>query len=238
MLRNNTNLKVADRIVFEDNHLIVVNKLAGELVQGDFTGDKPLVELVRDYIRDTYNKPGNVFCGLVHRLDRPTSGMVIFAKTSKALTRMNKLFETRSLEKRYYAVLAQRPPEEITVLEHWLRKDGTKNKSFVVKADTANAKKARLEYQLVATSQKYFLAEVNLLTGRHHQIRAQLSKEGNPIKGDLKYGYPRSNHDASISLHAGKISFEHPVSNEMLNLKAVCLGEDAIWRVFNTYISE
>tara|TARA_R110000868_G_scaffold39308_3_gene136867 strand:+ start:431 stop:1129 length:699 start_codon:yes stop_codon:yes gene_type:complete len=231
-------LKVEERIVFEDNHLIVVNKLAGELVQGDFTGDKPLLELVRDYIRDKYNKPGNVFCGLVHRLDRPTSGMVIFAKTSKALTRMNKLFETRSLEKRYFAVLAERPPEDLTRLEHWLRKDATKNKSFVVKAESNNAKKAQLDYQLVAASQKYFLVEVNLLTGRHHQIRAQLAKEGNPIKGDLKYGYPRSNHDASISLHAGKISFAHPVSNEMINLTAPCLGEDAIWRVFNTYISE
>lgn len=231
-------LSLRERIVFEDNHLIIVNKLAGELVQGDFTGDKPLLELVRDYIREKYNKPGNVFCGLVHRLDRPTSGLVVFAKTSKALTRMNKIFESRSLEKRYFAVLANRPPEELTRLEHWLKKDATKNKSFVVKPETKNAKKATLEYQLVASSQKYYLVEVNLLTGRHHQIRAQLAKENNPIKGDLKYGYPRSNHDASISLHAGKISFEHPISKEMLNLKAPCLSEDAIWRVFNGYLGE
>lgn len=231
-------LKVEDRIVFEDNHLIVVNKLAGELVQGDFTGDEPLVELVRNYIKVKYNKPGNVFCGLVHRLDRPTSGMVIFTKTSKALTRMNKLFETRSLEKRYYAVVAERPPENLTRLEHWLRKDSTKNKSFVVKPETQNAKKAQLEYKLAAVSQKYFLLEVNLMTGRHHQIRVQLAKEGNPIKGDLKYGYPRSNHDASISLHAGKISFVHPITKEMINLTAACPGEDAIWRVFNSIITE
>jgi 23S rRNA pseudouridine1911/1915/1917 synthase len=231
-------LKVEDRIVFEDNHLIVVNKLAGELVQGDFTGDEPLVELVRNYIKVKYNKPGNVFCGLVHRLDRPTSGMVIFTKTSKALTRMNKLFETRSLEKRYYAVVAERPPENVTRLEHWLRKDSTKNKSFVVKPETQNAKKAQLEYKLAAVSQKYFLLEVNLMTGRHHQIRVQLAKEGNPIKGDLKYGYPRSNHDASISLHAGKISFVHPITKEMINLTAACPGEDAIWRVFNSIITE
>jgi 23S rRNA pseudouridine1911/1915/1917 synthase len=230
-------LKLEDRIVFEDNHLIVVNKLAGELVQGDFTGDEPLLELVRTYIKVKYNKPGNVFCGLVHRLDRPTSGMVIFTKTSKALTRMNKLFETRNLEKRYYAVVAERPPENVTRLEHWLRKDATKNKSFVVKPETQNAKKAQLEYKLAAASQKYFLLEVNLLTGRHHQIRVQLAKEGNPIKGDLKYGYPRSNHDASISLHAGKISFEHPISKEMINLTAPCPGEDAIWRVFNSIIT-
>jgi 23S rRNA pseudouridine1911/1915/1917 synthase len=231
-------LKVEDRIVFEDNHLIVVNKLAGELVQGDFTGDEPLVELVRNYIKVKYNKPCNVFCGLVHRLDRPTSGMVIFTKTSKALTRMNKLFETRSLEKRYYAVVAERPPENLTRLEHWLRKDSTKNKSFVVKPETQNAKKAQLEYKLAAVSQKYFLLEVNLMTGRHHQIRVQLAKEGNPIKGDLKYGYPRSNHDASISLHAGKISFVHPITKEMINLTAACPGEDAIWRVFNSIITE
>jgi 23S rRNA pseudouridine1911/1915/1917 synthase len=231
-------LTVEDRIVFEDNHLIVVNKLAGELVQGDFTGDEPLVELVRNYIKVKYNKPGNVFCGLVHRLDRPTSGMVIFTKTSKALTRMNKLFETRSLEKRYYAVVAERPPENLTRLEHWLRKDSTKNKSFVVKPETQNAKKAQLEYKLAAVSQKYFLLEVNLMTGRHHQIRVQLAKEGNPIKGDLKYGYPRSNHDASISLHAGKISFVHPITKEMINLTAACPGEDAIWRVFNSIITE
>lgn len=230
-------MQISERILFEDNHLIIVNKLAGELVQGDHTGDKPLLELVRDYIRDTYNKPGNVFCGLVHRLDRPTSGIVIFAKTGKALARMNKIFEQRQIQKFYYAVVQNLPSKQQDRLVHYLKKDARKNRSFTRPADDKQAKKAELSYSLFASSQRYHLLEVELHTGRHHQIRAQLAAIGSPIKGDLKYGFARSNHDASISLHAGRIVFAHPVSKEVLDLKAVNLGEDAIWRIFNPKIT-
>ncbi|MGB0979401.1 MAG: RluA family pseudouridine synthase [Croceimicrobium sp.] len=229
---------LSDRILFEDNHLLILNKLAGELVQGDHTKDKPLLEMARDYIKERYNKPGNVFCGLVHRLDRPTSGIVVFAKTSKALTRMNKIFEQREVSKVYYAVVQNKPANSEERLVHYLRKDAKKNKSFVRPESDKSAKKAELLFRLKAASQKYFLLEVELYTGRHHQIRAQLSAIGSPIKGDLKYGFARSNHDASISLHAGRISFKHPVGDELITIKAANPGEDAIWRIFNPKILE
>lgn len=231
-------MSIAERIIFEDNHLIVLNKLAGELVQGDNTGDKPLLEKVRDHIKEVYNKPGNVFCGLVHRLDRPTSGLVIFAKTSKALTRMNKIFELREIQKFYYAVVQQKPANDEEKLQHFLKKDAKKNKSFIRPETDKAAKKAELSFRLKGASQRYFLLEVELHTGRHHQIRAQLSAIGSPIKGDLKYGFNRSNHDASISLHAGRIIFLHPIGGEKLDLRAQNMGEDAIWRIFNPQIME
>lgn len=231
-------MNLSERILHEDNHLLIINKLAGELVQGDHTGDKPLLEKARDYIRETYNKPGNVFCGLVHRIDRPTSGIVVFAKTSKALTRMNKIFEQREVSKVYYAVVQNPPKIKEASLEHYLKKEASKNKSFVRPASDKQAKKAKLTYKLKASSQRYFLLEIELHTGRHHQIRAQLAAIGSPIKGDLKYGFARSNHDASISLHAGRIKFSHPVSETLVDIKADNPGEDAIWRIFNPKILE
>lgn len=229
---------VTERILFEDNHLLVLNKMAGELVQGDNTGDQPLLEKARQYIKETYNKPGNVFCGLVHRLDRPTSGIVVFAKTGKALARMNKIFEQREVAKTYYAVVQNPPKEKEATLEHYLKKEASKNKSFVRPAGDKQAKKAKLSYRLKASSQRYFLLEVELHTGRHHQIRAQLAAIGSPIKGDLKYGFARSNHDASISLHAGRLRFNHPVGGDLVDIKAQNPGEDAIWRIFNPKIME
>lgn len=222
------------RILFEDNHLIIVNKLAGELVQGDFTGDKPLLEIVRDYIRVEYDKPGNVFAGLVHRLDRPTSGIVVFAKTSKALTRMNALFEKREVDKRYWTLIKEKPPQEKDRLVHYLKKESAKNKSFVFKKDQNGVKKAALSYSLIAKSDSYFLLEIELETGRHHQIRAQLAAIGCPIKGDLKYGFPRSNNDGSISLHARSLSFTHPVTKETMQIKAPLPKSDNVWKYFNS----
>jgi 23S rRNA pseudouridine1911/1915/1917 synthase len=232
--KSNTDIPVADRVAYEDNHLIVVNKLAGELVQGDHTGDRSLLEKVRTYIRDKYNKPGEVFCGLIHRIDRPTSGLVIFARTSKALAKMNKLFEARAIAKSYYAVLAQKPVPEEGFCEDHLKKNQAKNRSFVVAKETKGAKKARLHYRLMAQSDRYYLVAVELETGRHHQIRVQLAERGWPIRGDLKYGYPRSNHDASISLHAGSLSFTHPIGDKgQIDIKAPRLGNDRVWEFFN-----
>lgn len=222
------------RILFEDNHLIIINKQAGELVQGDFTGDEPLLEKVRDYIKKKYDKPGNVFTGLVHRLDRPTSGMVIFTKTSKALTRMNAIFEKREVSKTYWALVREKPAEEEERLVHYLKKDAKKNKSFVYPNDKSGAKKAALTYSILAKSESYYLLEVALETGRHHQIRAQLSYIGCPIKGDLKYGFPRSNKDASISLHARYLSFLHPVTKEELKITAPLPKTDKVWNYFST----
>lgn len=218
------------RILFEDNHLIIVNKLPGELVQGDITGDIPLLEKVREYIRLTYDKPGNVFTGLIHRLDRPTSGIVVFAKTSKALTRMNAVFEKRDVEKIYWAIVQGAPSLESSTLTHWLKKDRQKNKSFYYPKEIPGSKKAVLHYKVLKKLTHYSLLEVKLDTGRHHQIRVQLSAIGCPIKGDLKYGFARSNRDASICLHARSISFVHPVHKEKLTVIApLSLGEDT-WK--------
>ncbi len=226
-----TTTKLSDRILFEDNHLIIVNKLPSEIVQGDKTGDQPLSELVKQYLKEKYNKPGNVFLGVVHRIDRPVSGVTIFARTGKALSRMNELIKQREIRKTYWAIVKNEPPEISGNLFHHLRRDQKKNKSFAYEKPVDNSKEARLSYSLVATSHDYFLLEVNLITGRHHQIRAQLSKIGCPIKGDLKYGFPRSNKDASISLHARSIEFMHPVKKELLTIVADP-PDDVLWNYF------
>jgi len=219
------------RILFEDNHIIVVNKMPSEIVQGDKTGDQPLVEALKEYIGEKYNKPGNVFLGVVHRIDRPTSGLVIFARTTKALTRLNELLKTREVTKKYWAVVKNVPSEPAGRLEHYLRKNEKQNKSYVVDAKTPGAKKAELVYQVLKHAQNYALIEVELLTGRHHQIRAQMAAIGCPIKGDLKYGFDRSNPDGSIHLHARLLSFLHPVKKDNLEILAP-VPEDTLWRFF------
>lgn len=211
-----------DQIIYEDNHLLLVNKRAGELVQGDKSGDSCLVDEIKSFIKERDNKPGNVFCGLVHRLDRPVSGVVIFAKTSKALSRMNALVKERAIEKTYWAVSKNCPDPMEGTLRNWLSRNEKMNKSFVVADGTKdNAKEAVLDYKVIGRSEGgYYLIEVNLHTGRHHQIRCQLANIGCPIKGDLKYGAPRSNPDGSISLHARRVSFEHPVSHLKIDVEA------------------
>ena len=218
-------------VLYEDNHLIIVNKAASEIVQGDKTGDKPMSETVKDYLKKKYNKPGNVFCGVTHRLDRPTSGIVVFAKTSKALTRLNKMFKDDEVEKVYWAIVQNRPRKDSETLTHYLIKNEKTNKSTAYETEMPNTKKAILHYSLIAQSDNYFLLQINLETGRHHQIRVQLSKIGCPIKGDLKYGAKRSNRDGSISLHARGISFIHPVSLTKVDVIAP-VPEDPLWKAF------
>jgi len=205
-------------IVYEDNHIVVVNKAAGEIVQGDKTGDPPLSEMVKQYLKEKYNKPGNVFCGVVHRIDRPVSGLVIFARTSKALERLNKILREGEIHKTYRAVVEGHPAQKEALLENWLVSDGRINKTFVTDSRNRDAKLSRLEYRTVEEGDRYSLLEINLLTGRKHQIRAQLSAIGHPIKGDLKYGARRSNRDGGISLQAFRIRFTHPVSKEEIDL--------------------
>lgn len=224
ILSNKSNLQV----LYEDNHIIVVNKRAGDIVQGDKTGDKPLSEVVKEYIAETYNKPGNVYLGVVHRLDRPTTGLVIFSKTSKALPRLNKLFVDKKAEKTYWAIVKSEPPKMNDTLVHWLKKNPKNNKSMSHLKEVSESKKAILHYKVLKKLDHYVLLEVHLETGRHHQIRSQLSRIGCPIKGDLKYGFDRSNPDASIHLHARNIRFIHPVSNEHMDITAP-LPEDVIW---------
>lgn len=225
--------ELASRVLYEDNHIIIVNKNTGELVQGDYTGDIPLLEKVREYIRQKYDKPGNVFTGLIHRLDRPTSGIVVFARTSKALSRMNAIFEKREVSKKYWTLVREKPKEENGKLVHYLRKDEKKNRSFVVSKETPGAKRAVLNYSVINHSESYYLLEIELETGRHHQIRVQLAAMGCPVKGDLKYGFPRSNKDAGISLHARRISFQHPVSDEVIDVQAPLPEGDKVWKYFN-----
>lgn len=205
-------------IVYEDNHIVVVNKAAGEIVQGDKTGDTPLSEMVKQYLKEKYNKPGNVFCGVVHRIDRPVSGLVIFARTSKALERLNKMLREGEIHKTYRAVVEGHPAKKEALLENWLVSDGRINKTFVTDSRNPDAKLSRLEYRTVESGDRYSLLEINLLTGRKHQIRAQLSAMRHPIKGDLKYGARRSNRDGGISLQAFRIRFTHPVSKEEIDL--------------------
>ncbi len=212
-------LLLQDRILYEDNHLLIVNKRAGEIVQGDQTGDNPLLELVRDYIRVKGNKPGNVFCGLVHRIDRPVSGAVIYAKTSKALSRMCEMVKNRAVRKIYWAIVEGVAPEQGRLV-HYMQKNERLNKSFVSEAEKPGMQRAELEFRRIGASERYSLLEVELHTGRHHQIRAQLSAIGHPIKGDLKYGAKRSNEDGSIALHARRLMFEHPVSHQALDVLA------------------
>ena len=225
MHSNKDNLQV----LYEDNHLIIINKRAGDLVQGDKTLDTPLSEIVKEYIKETYHKPGNVFLGVPHRLDRPTTGIVIFTRTSKALERLNAMLREKRIQKTYWAIVKQTPKHEKDTLVHFLRKNARNNKSSVFRNEIAGSKKGILHYRLLKKLDRYFLLEVDLETGRHHQIRAQLSFIGCPIKGDLKYGFPRSNSDGSIHLHAREISFIHPVSKEKIHLKAP-LPKDPVWQ--------
>lgn len=219
---------IEKRILYEDNHLFVINKNSGELVQGDKTGDVPLIENIKQFIKVRDKKPGNVYLGLIHRLDRPTSGVLIFAKTSKALSRMNEMFKTRDVEKLYWAIVEGKVERKFERLEHYLRKNQKKNLVTVFTQPTKDAKKAILEYKVLGELDNYTLLEIDLYTGRSHQIRSQLSFIGNPIKGDLKYGSKRSNRDGSISLHARKISFIHPVSKENIEIIAQP-PKDKIW---------
>ncbi|MDE6238233.1 MAG: RNA pseudouridine synthase [Muribaculaceae bacterium] len=201
-------------VVYEDNHIIIVNKKAGEIVQGDKTGDTPLSEIVKKYIKEKYNKPGNVFCGVVHRIDRPVEGLVIFARTSKALERLNKMLREGEIHKTYHALVEGNVKEDDGELENFLVSDGRINKTFVTSSSNPDAKLSKLRYKVLKRGDRYTLLEVNLLTGRKHQIRCQLSNLGHPIKGDLKYGARRSNRNGGISLQAHKIEFVHPVSKE------------------------
>lgn len=217
------------KVVYEDNHLIIVYKESGEIVQGDKTGDTPLSETVKAYIKDKYHKPGAVFLGVVHRLDRPVSGLVIFARTSKALARLNDMFRRGDIHKTYWAITQNAPPVEQDTLTSWLQRNERQNKSYVYNKEVPNSKKAVLNYQLRSRSDRYCLIEVELLTGRHHQIRAQLSHIGCPIKGDLKYGAKRSNPDGSISLLSCKVEFVHPVSKKNIIINSP-IPDDKLWR--------
>lgn len=218
-------------VVYEDNHIIIVNKRSSEIVQGDKTGDKPLAEEVKEYIREKYHKPGNVFLGVVHRLDRPVSGLVVFARTSKALTRLNEMFRTKDVHKTYWAIVGHCPAVPQGELVHWMVRNEKQNKSYAYDRERPDAKKAVLDYRLIGRSDRYYLLEVDLKTGRHHQIRCQLAHIGCPIKGDLKYGSPRSNPDGSICLHARRIRFTHPVSGQEIDVEAP-LPPGNLWNGF------
>lgn len=216
-------------VVYEDNHIIIVNKTASEIVQGDKTGDTPLSETVKQYLKEKYQKPGNVFIGVTHRLDRPVSGLVVFAKTGKALSRLNEMFRNGEVKKTYWAVVKNRPPQEEGELVHYMVRNEKQNKSYAYDREKPGSKKAILHYRLIGYSQNYYLLEIDLKTGRHHQIRCQLAKAGCPIKGDLKYGASRSNPDGSICLHARNIRFVHPVSKELIEVEAP-VPSDNLWK--------
>lgn len=216
-------------VIYEDNHLIAVNKTCREIVQGDKTGDQPLSETVKEYLKEKHHKPGNVFLGVVHRLDRPVAGLVVFAKTSKALSRLNEMFRVGDVKKTYWAITRQLPPKEEDTLTHWLVRNEKQNKSYAYDREVPHGKQAVLRYKLIGRSDNYSLLEVNLMTGRHHQIRCQLAKIGCPIKGDLKYGARRSNPDGSISLLARRVCFVHPVSKEEIRVEAP-LPDDTLWK--------
>ena len=218
-------------IIYEDNHIIAVNKSCSEIVQGDKTGDTPLSELVKEWLTAKYNKPGNVFVGVTHRLDRPVSGVVLFAKTSKALSRLNEMLKNGEIRKTYWAIVKEKPEEVEAELVHYIVRNEKQNKSFAYDMEKPNSKRAILHYKIVAQSDKYFLLEIDLKTGRHHQIRCQLAKIGCPVKGDLKYGFPRSNPDGGISLHARKARFIHPVSKQEIEIIA-SVPDDSLWNVF------
>ena len=222
-------------VLYEDNHLIVVNKTCSEIVQGDKTGDKPLSETLKQWLKEKYNKPGNVFIGVIHRLDRPVSGIVVFAKTSKALERMNALFRQVEVKKTYWAIVKTPPPQTEGELTHYLIRNEKQNKSYASETEKPNSQKAILSYKLIAKSENYFLLEIDLKTGRHHQIRCQLAKIGCPVKGDLKYGFDRSNKDGGICLHSRKISFIHPVTKEQISITAP-VPDDILWKLFEEKI--
>lgn len=218
-------------VIYEDNHIIIVSKRAGDIVQGDKTGDTPLSETVKLYIKDTCHKPGDVFLGVVHRLDRPVSGLVVFARTSKALSRLSEMFRTRSVRKTYWAIVGNQPPQSEGTLTHWLTRNPKNNTARAYEREVPGSKQAVLDYRVIARSDRYWLLEVDLHTGRHHQIRCQLAKMGCPIRGDLKYGAPRSLPDGGISLHARRVSFEHPVSHLPIDVTAP-VPEEPLWQVF------
>ncbi len=218
------------QVVYEDNHIIIVSKRSGEIVQGDKTGDEPLSETVKQYIKEKYGKPGEVFLGVVHRLDRPVSGLVVFARTSKALTRLNKMFAEGDVHKTYWAITKNTPKEPEGTLTHWIVRNEQQNKSYAYDKEKPHAKKAILHYRVIGHSDNYSLIEVRLMTGRHHQIRCQLAAMGCPIKGDLKYGAPRSNPDGSISLLSRRMEFVHPVSKENICVEAP-LPDDPLWQL-------
>jgi len=224
---------IKSQILFEDNHLIILNKLPSQIVQGDKTGDEPLSEKVKAFLKKEYKKPGNVYLGVAHRLDRPVSGVLIFAKTSKALSRLNKMIREKQIKKTYWAVVKNLPPADKEHIIHYLIRNQQMNKSFVSKSVKTDSKKAELIYKHIKSSDKYHLLEVELLTGRHHQIRAQLSFIGCPIKGDVKYGYDRTNKDASIHLHARRIEFVHPVSKQNIAVEAEA-PKESLWNYFST----
>jgi 23S rRNA pseudouridine1911/1915/1917 synthase len=224
ILSNKNNLQ----ILHEDNHIIVINKRVGDIVQGDKTGDKPLSDIVKEYIKDKYKKPGEVFLGVIHRLDRPTSGIVVFARTSKALARMNEMFSKRETQKTYWAIVKNKPAKNQDQLVHYLKRNEKNNTSKAHVKEVPDSKIASLDYTIIKELTSYFALEINLHTGRHHQIRAQLAAIGSPIKGDLKYGFDRSNPDGGIHLHARKLVFTHPVSKENLEIIA-STPNDAIW---------
>ena len=224
-LSNSRNLD----ILFEDNHLIIINKKPGDIVQKDKTNDISLLEIVKEYLKRKYNKPGNVYLGLIHRIDRPTSGLVMFAKTSKALSRMNNMLKEKMIVKTYWAITKNKPEKESSQLVHWLKKNEKKNKSTHFSRETKNAKKAILDYRIIKELENYFLLEILMGSGRHHQIRCQLQAIGCPIKGDLKYGAKRSNSDGSIDLHAKHLKFIHPVTKKEVNLNAP-VRENKIWQ--------
>ena len=218
-------------VVYEDNHIIIVSKESGEIVQGDKTGDTPLSETVKQYIKEAYAKPGNVFLGVVHRLDRPVSGLVLFARTSKALPRLNKMFAEGNIHKTYWAIVANTPPQPEGTIVHWLVRNEKKNKSYAYDHEVPNSKRAELDYKVIGKSDRYCLVEVVLKTGRHHQIRCQLAKMGCTIKGDLKYGAKRSNADGSICLHSRRMEFVHPISKKEIVVEAP-VPNDNLWKSF------
>ena len=223
-------MRLVMEILYEDNHIIAVNKAVGEIVQGDKTGDKPLSDVVKAYIKEKYNKPGEVFLGVTHRIDRPTSGVVLFARTSKALTRLNEMFKKHDeIKKTYWAIVQGRPPMQEGHLENWLLRNERQNKSFVVKSETKDAKQASLAYRTLVQGDRYTLLEISLKTGRHHQIRCQLAALGCPVKGDLKYGAKRSNPDGGICLHARSVEFVHPVSKEDVLIQA-SVPDEPLWK--------
>jgi len=222
---------ITPEILYEDNHIIIINKRSSDLVQGDSTGDEPLDDVVRGYIKAKYKKPGDVFLGVVHRLDRPVSGCVIYARTSKALTRLSELFRTREVKKTYWAIVTEMPPLEEGILTHFIKKNEKQNKSYVFDRQVKESKAAELSYRIIGRSERFYLLEIDLHTGRHHQIRAQLSAAGCPVKGDLKYGSKRSNEGGGISLHARRISFIHPVKNEEVCVEAP-IPNEKIWNLF------
>ena len=227
---------MALEVLYEDNHIIIVNKKSGDIVQADITQDEPLTEPVKKYLKEKYNKPGEVFLGVVHRIDRPVSGIVVFARTSKALTRLTNLFRNREVKKTYWAVVKNKPAETSATLVHYHQKDESRKRAKLFNKEVAHSKICELSYQYLASSDKYHLLEVYPVTGRFHQIRSQLSKIGSPIKGDLKYGFERPNDNASIHLHARKIEFIHPISQKEIKIIAPVPQDDVIWQYFEQTI--